>query len=334
MPLISDTDICPWAPGCDLDALRARAELLSVLRAFFQARDVMEVETPVLGSTTTPDPNIESVVVAATDRSENPGTNLNPNPRYYLQVSPEFFMKRLLAAGSGAIYQISKAFRAGEAGAMHNPEFTLLEWYRPGFDHHGLMDEVEALVTQVLGAACFERLSYAEVFRAALDVDPLRATDEEIFQVASQRCDDGLAGNLDRDQCLDLLMSTVVQPEFATRRVFVYDFPASQASLARLRPGYPPVAERFELYVDAIELANGFHELRDAHEQRARFEAERSKRSRKGLDVPPLDEHLLAALESGLPTCAGVALGVDRLLLLKLGLRQLDKVLAFAQQRL
>ncbi len=240
-------------------------------------------------------------------------------------------MKRLLAAGSGPIYQICKAFRDGEAGRWHNPEFSLLEWYRPGYDHRRLMDEVDELVRGLLDRPPAVRITYAEAFTQGVGVDPFAASDATL---ASRAVALGLSADiikgLDRNGRLDFLFSHGVQPALAgLGSVFVYDYPASQAALARIRPDNPLVAERFELLVDGVELANGYHELTDPGEQRRRFEDELVTRRLRGLMVPPLDEHLLAALAHGLPDCAGVAVGVDRLVMLAAGVTDIREVLAF-----
>lgn len=241
-------------------------------------------------------------------------------------------MKRLLAAGSGSIYQLGKVFRNGEAGRRHNPEFTLLEWYRPGFDLHALMDEMDALMASLLGTPAAERLSYAEAFIRYAGIDPHAATAAELQRIASvEKFSESLslAGD-DRDGWLDLLLTHLVEPHLGKERpIFIFDYPPSQAALARIRPGNPPVAERFELYIDGIELANGYHELGDAREQRYRFEADRARRRDARLSDVPVDERLLAALEHGLPDCSGVALGVDRVLMIAAQARALDEVMAF-----
>lgn len=309
-----------WRPGASIESVRARARLLNELRAFFAARDILEVETPLLGRATVTDPNVASL-----------STRLSGEPReLYLQTSPEYAMKRLLAAGSGSIFQICKAFRDGEHGRLHSPEFTLLEWYRPGFDHHALMDEVDRLVQAILGTTVAHRLSYSEAFRTTLELDPHTVSTEALRgRVSKLGLAESTGQELERDACLELLMSVEVQPALGKGAVFVYDFPASQASLARLREGAPPVAERFELFVDGIELANGFAELTDVREQASRFEADLKRRRERGLVAIPLDRRLLAALSQGLPECAGVALGVDRLLLLATNAQELERVLLF-----
>ncbi|HPF59283.1 MAG TPA: EF-P lysine aminoacylase EpmA [Candidatus Competibacteraceae bacterium] len=317
------------APPTPLPILRLRAELLARTRAFFAARDVLEVETPMLSAAATTDPHLASF---ATQYS-GPGS-CHGQP-FYLHTSPEFPMKRLLAAGSGCIYQIARVFRDGEAGRRHNPEFTLLEWYRVGFDHHQLMAEAAELASVLLAdrvpLAKPEWRSYRELF-TPLGLDPHRVTVAGLAACA-ERCGVPVPPGMpleDTDPWLDLLLTHCIEPHLGQGRLcFVYDYPASQAALARLRPGDPPVGERFELYLNGIELANGFHELGDAVEQRRRFEAENAVRRAQGLPVMPIDENLLAALETGLPDCAGVALGFDRLVMLAAGRNSLAEVLAF-----
>ncbi len=242
-------------------------------------------------------------------------------------------MKRLLAAGCGPIYQICRVFRDGELGSRHNPEFTLLEWYRPGFDHQALMGEVTALVHRLLPASLTEeRLSYAEAFQRFLCIDPHSAGCEALRQCA---INNGICGARElelefRDGWLDLLLSHLIEPELGRGRItYLYDYPASQAALSRIRQAPSPVAERFELYLEGMEIANGFHELADKTEQQSRFEADNAARTAQGLAPVEMDRHLLAALESGLPDCAGVALGIDRLLMVITGHRDIREVLAF-----
>ncbi len=307
------------------DRLRARAELLRRVRRFFDARGVMEVCTPVLSRAAGTDPAIEPL------RTRYTGPQYPEGLELYLQTSPEFPMKRLLAEGSGPIYQLAQVFRDGEYGSRHNPEFSMLEWYRPGFDHHQLMDEVAELVTICLEERLDEeKIAYVDLFLEHLGIHPLDADLAELRAAASQR---GLEaeGVSDRDEWLDLFMSLVIGPRLGRDKLtFVYDYPASQASLARLNPRDSRLASRFELYFRGVELANGFHELTDAVEQRRRFEEDNRKRERRRQRRLPLDENLLAAMESGLPDCAGVALGLDRLLMLSLNASCLDDVLSFS----
>jgi len=319
-----------WRPSATLEALQQRAELLTRLRRYFAGQGVLEVETSLLSAAGNPDPHIPSFTTA-------PGPDGEVSR--YLNTSPEFAMKRLLAAGTGPIYQGCKAFRRGEQGKHHNPEFTLLEWYRPGFDHLRLMDEVETLVRELaegfrdLGST--ERLSYRACFLQHLHIEPLTASVSALKSCAeaqlgavSGRADD------DRDGGLDLLLSLCIQPHLGKDKLtFIYDYPASQAALARIRADEPPVAERFELFIDGIELANGFHELQDAQEQHARFEADLARRQAENLEPVALDERFIKALEIGLPACAGVALGLDRLQLVLTGCEQISEVLAFSYER-
>ncbi len=329
----SDKD---WRPSASREVMQKRAELLSRIRHYFAENGALEVETPLLTSATTPDPNIPSFSTAV----DNAGESSRYHSCRYFSTSPEFAMKRLLAAGSGPIYQICKAFRQGEQGKLHNPEFTLLEWYRPGFNHHRLMDEMATLVKVLAeGYRTFEseeRLTYGECFQRYLDIDPHVADVPRLKACAQQQgleINSGLA-EMDRDGWLDLLMSHCIQPNLGQNRLsFVYDYPASQAALAKIRPGSPPMAERFELFMDGVELANGFHELQDAAEQRARFEEELLRRQGSGLEDVAMDEYLLAALEAGLPECAGVAMGLDRLLLVLTGTSRLEEVLTFPYDR-
>lgn len=309
-----------WRPSASLETLRQRAGLLRRIRAFFEVREVLEVETPVLSRAATVDPQIDSFIT---------------QDGRWLQTSPEFAMKRLLAAGSGPIWQLARVFRVDESGRHHNAEFTLLEWYRPGWDHQQLIDECDALL-QSLGAAsaaCM-RLSYREAFLQHAKVDPWQAPltslrgalPASVRELALPVGDEGQQ----RDFLLDLLMSHVVGPQLGQDVPLVlYDFPASQAALARIRADDPPVAERFEIFWRGIELANGFYELTDAGEQRRRFEADQARRAADGRTVPPYDKALIAALEHGLPNCAGVAIGIDRLLMLLLERSTIGEVLAF-----
>jgi lysyl-tRNA synthetase class 2 len=312
-----------WRPTASLTNLRRRALMLARVREFFAERGVLEVETPVLSAGCITDPQIESL---STGIAGLPG-------RFYLSTSPEFAMKRLLAAGSGDIYQVCKVFRDAERGRWHNPEFTLLEWYRLGFDDAALMTELEALLARVLAPgrrlAPAERLTYAQALERHAGVDAHGASELELER-AALRQGIGCPPALDRDGKLDLLMGLVVGPRLGRERpCFICDYPASQASLARLKAGMPPVAARFELYLDGIELANGFHELGEAGEQRARFAHDLEVRRARGQALPPADERLLAALAAGMPDCAGVAVGFDRLVAVDLNAPGLSQAMAF-----
>ena len=311
-----DTD---WQPTAALETLRLRAELLARIRGFFDSRGVLEVETPVLGHATVTDPYIESV--RAGD--------------LFLQTSPEYAMKRLLAAGSGPIFQICKAFRAEESGSRHNPEFTMLEWYRPGFDHHDLMDEVDLLLNAVVGTGDAERETYEALFQRHVGANPHSADAAELERAASAlSVSVASSSSLSREDWLNLLMAHVIEPQLGEKApVFVYDYPVDLAALARIRPGEPPVAERFEVYFRGTELANGYHELTDAREQRERFKRDLEKRRALGVDDVEPDERLLAALEAGVPASAGVALGLDRLVMVAASARSLRDVLSFPSDR-
>ncbi len=322
-----DLDHANWRPAASMEMIRSRAQLLAKIRAYFEQTDAVEVETPVCSFYAATDPAIESFQLAYT------GPGFSSPQSLYLQTSPEFPMKRLLAAGSGAIYQICKAFRDGESGRQHNPEFTLLEWYRPGFNHHQLMGDVAGLVNSVLPEPRkVECLSYGEIFKRHLNIDPHHATQRELQQCARQH-NIADAERLDlplKDGWLDLLLTHCIEPQLGKNCLsFLYDYPASQASLARISAGSPPLAERFELYMEGMELANGFHELKCADEQRQRFNNDLEKRGERGLPAVPMDENLLAAISVGLPDCAGVALGVDRLLMQVTGAADIDHVLTF-----
>jgi lysyl-tRNA synthetase class 2 len=312
-----------WRPTATLSALRHRAALLAAAREFFAERGVLEVETPILSAAAVSDPQIESLTTQVAGL---------PAPRY-LCTSPEYAMKRLLAAGSGDIFQICKVFRDAERGRWHNPEFTLIEWYRLGYDDSALMNEVESLVGCLVAPfrrlEPAERLSYSEALQRHAGVDAQGSSDAELTDAAARH---GVVcqAELDRDAKLDLLMGMVVGPRLGVERpCFVCDYPASQAALARLKRGTPPVAARFELYLGGVELANGFHELADGVAQRARFSQDLAHRRARGQREPPLDENLLAALAAGLPDCAGVALGLDRLAAIALGAPRLGDVMAF-----
>lgn len=320
---MQDGPVSDWLPGVSRDVLRARAALLAQLRTFFAERDVCEVDTPVLGAFGVTDPHIECLMV------EPPG-----QPPRFLQSSPEFAMKRWLAAGSGDIYQLGKVFRAGEEGGRHNTEFTLLEWYRQGFSLGELMDEVRQLVTDVLGTRASVTHSYRDLFRDVLGLDPFVASTDDLAQCAKSHVDLATS-SLDRDDWLDLLMSHCVEPALRSEgMVFVRDYPPTQAALARCSgEGRDSVAERFELYVDGVEIANGYHELCDPAELRRRADADNARRRESGRAHRELDERLVAAMEAGLPDCSGVALGVDRLLMLQRGAQHIAQVLPFAGHR-
>jgi lysyl-tRNA synthetase class 2 len=313
-----------WLPTATRERLAQRAALLATVRQFFESRSVLEVDTPVLVNAAVTDVNLRPVELTLGDR------------RLFLQTSPEYAMKRLLAAGLGNVYQLCKVVRGDERSRLHNPEFTMLEWYRVGLDMASLIGEVaallDALVIRTGGTARpLRRVSYREVFQATLQIDPLEAPTASLVQIAVAHglTRDNLA-DLGRDEVLDFLMGVVIGPTLGRGEwLALTHYPASQAALAQLDPKDPRVALRFEIYADGIELANGFQELADAREQRARFLADNAARAAQGLPQMPIDEALLAALEAGLPACSGVALGFDRAVMIAVGAKRIDEVVSF-----
>jgi len=312
-----------WRPGASRHAMEERARLLAGIRAFFSARKVLEVETPVMSRAGNSDPNIQSICTDSLRRK-------------YLRTSPEYAMKRLLASGLGDIFELGRVFRAGEKGQHHNPEFTLLEWYRLGMNYLELASEVIELVRSC-GNPEFrdwpeQRISYRDLFRQHTGVDPFQCDETELSNCAAEHGITALP--MAQQEWLDLIMAGVIQPalpgEYFT---IVHDFPPEQAALARIRPGDPALAERFELYLGQMELANGYQELTDADEQLRRFERENRLRTIRGEEAVPIDARLVAALSHGMPECSGVALGVDRLLMSILKLERIDAVLAFSADR-
>ena len=312
-----------WRPRASMETLRLRAALVASIREFFAQRNVLEVETPALSTAGCTDPNLESVTALVRALGDRP---------HYLATSPEYAMKRLLAAGSGNIFQLCRVYRDGELGRWHQPEFTLLEWYRVGWDELTLMTEVDGLLTSLLAPhrprSSTIRLSYHEAFHRYLDIDP----GEDSGAISNCLRDRGVIvpQSLDHDGLLDLALSTVIAPRFDPDSItFIFDYPASQAALARIKTTSPPVAARFEAFSGGLELANGYFELTDANEQQSRFEAEQERRRKASLPVPPVDEELLAALAHGLPACSGVAVGVDRLVAVAAGLNDVAVTISF-----
>ncbi len=309
-----------WRPSASNDALIKRARLLAQVRDFFALRRVLEVDLPVLGESTVSDPHLDSLCADA--------------PRRYLQTSPEYFMKRLLATGCGPIYSISKAFRAGDRGHRHNPEFTLLEWYRPGWDENQLMEELADLLLNVgcashRGAQC---VSYRDIFLATVNLDPHQANLDDLAELAGDIAQRDMSDE-GRATCLDVIFSFEIEARLPPGLVFVQDYPACMSALAQLGVDDQgvTVARRFEVFIDRTELANGYFELLDAGEQRRRFKEDNLRRRAMGKPEIPADEKLLAALEAGLPSCAGVALGVDRLLMHLVGAQHIAEVIAFVE---
>lgn len=317
-----------WRPAADFRQLRQRARLLADIRLFFAQRDVLEVETPLLCRATGTDPHLDFFAT----QFHSPPNNLT----LFLQTSPEFAMKRLLAAGSGSIYQICKAFRNGEAGRFHNPEFTILEWYRVGFDLQQLMTETAelllSLLSETMPSLSVRQIGYQQLFREMTGLEALnfqRAAYRD-FAYAHQLAEaDGVCGD-DHALWLDFLFSHCVQTAMPEQVIFlVHGYPAIQSSLARLHPQDPRISQRFEVFINGIELGNGFFELNDVAEQTARFEREISHRQQQGLPAVAKDQLFLHALQAGLPDCSGIAIGLDRLLMLASGCESITQVLAF-----
>lgn len=309
-----------WQASAPLANLRRRAEIVARIRCHFAAEGLLEVDTPQLCPATVTDPHLQSIEVAGYG---------------YLQTSPEYAMKRLLAGGSGSIWQIAHVFRGNESGRRHNPEFSMLEWYRVGCTPEQLMAEVATIARLALGDVGCVSHRYRDLFRQHVGLDPLTCSTEALRQAAQARLDPAF-DDADRDTWLELLMSQAIEPHLGRDELcFVIDYPPSQAALARLRSDRDgqPVAARFELYFRGVELANGYHELLDAGEQRRRFAADLQRRSELGLPAVPIDEEFLAAIDSGLPDCSGVALGLDRLVMLAVDAGSLQEVLSFPCRR-
>ena len=309
----------------DIEIIKGRARIVSDVRHFFSQRHVLEVDTPILSRAAPTAPYLESfktefIPMGSIDKAS-----------YYLQTSPEFAMKVLLAGGSGSIYQIAKVFRNGERGRLHSPEFTMLEWYRPELNLEELMDEVAALLQTITSYSESVRFSYKEVFSQYLNINVLVCSKDELQKLAIKKLP-SFSGDfyLDRDGWLELLMSQVIEPELASLKkpVFIYNFPASQAQLAKVKLDNDgeQVAARFEVYAGGLEVANGYDELLDAKELRKRFEYDNQQRLKLGKAEMPIDEKLLAAMDLGLPPCTGVALGLDRLLMLAMNKESIDCV--------
>lgn len=314
-----------WRPYADKRLIKLRAETYIKIRQFMAERNIMEVETPVLSHATATDMQLNSF------RSEYSSPQSNSGKILYLQTSPEYAMKRLLASGTGAIYQISRVFRNEEQGKYHNPEFTMLEWYQPGYGHHQLMQELEILLNLFAMNHC-EKISYGEIFLEHTGLDPHTCDTNELKSMAQQH---GLSSTIEeRSVLLDFIFSDKITSTLGdTRPLFVYDYPACQSALAKLSNTTPKVAERFELFINGMEIANGFHELTDADEQLARFEQDLTLRKKENRPDLPIDHLFLDALKQGLPDCAGVAVGIDRLLMVMTGINDICEVLGFPIER-
>ena len=303
-----------WRPTASLQSLQRRAKILSGLRQFFAEREILEVEVPLLSAAGGTDLNIELLKIEGENR--------------WLASSPEFPLKRLVAAGYGDVYALQKVFRKGESGRRHNSEFTMLEWYRVGFDECQLMDEVEALCQRILNMPTASRVSYQTLFVDSINVDPFAASDVELAELGAK-----LSGleplSLDRDGWLDIIFSHAIEPTLK-KPVFIFDFPASQSALAQTASrDYGQVARRFELVFGGVELANGYFELTDAAEQQQRFERELALRVQQDKPMVVIDQHLIAALNAPIPSCAGVAMGVDRICMLAENTQTLAEVISF-----
>lgn len=312
-----------WRPGASRSAVEARARLLGDIRSWFLDRNVLEVETPILSRAGNSDPNIL-------------GFSTENTPKRFLRTSPEYSMKRMIAAGFRDIYELGRVFRAGEKGRCHNPEFTLLEWYRHHWNYLDLATEVSELI-RFCGHGQFDewpeqRWTYRDIFLSHTGLDPFHCTETDLSEAAAER---GIqAGPLGQQQWLDLLLAQVIEPNLPGETITViHDFLPEQAALARIRQDNPPIAERFEVYLGQMELANGYQELTDSNEQLERFDRETKYREARGEEIPPTDLRLIRALQHGLPDCSGVALGVDRLLMSLLKLDHIDAVLAFSTGR-
>lgn len=313
-----------WRPTADIAALKLRAKILASIRDFFTQKNILEVETPLMCSAAVTDPFLEALSIQYHHKT------------WYLQTSPEYAMKRLLCADSGSIYQICKAFRSDEMGKHHHPEFTMLEWYHIGFDHHDLMLEMDEFLQYVIHTKPAKKLSYQRLFEQYININPHSIADEELKMIAQTSCGITPDHQLDRDDYLNLLLTHLIEPKLKSelesdknQPVFIFDYPASQAALAKIRQDATPVAERFEVYIQGIELANGYHELTDVVEQKKRFNQDSEKRKKLNYPIVPIDNYLLSAMESGLPDCAGVALGIDRLIMIAAQKQNLSEVMAF-----
>ena len=318
-----------WQPSASIATLKNRAKIIAKIRDFFEKRQVMEVETPTLSQATVTDVHLHTFDTTFV------GPGFADGKQLYMQTSPEFHMKRLLCAGSGAIYQMSKAFRNEESGRHHNPEFTMLEWYQPNYDHMTLIDEVDELLQAVLNTQRCNVITYQQLFIQYLKFDPLSADIETVRKVAlPYEFGDFVATESNKDTLLQCLFCFVIEPQIGLEKpIAVYNFPASQAALAQLDSDDKRVARRFEFYYQGIELANGFHELQDANEQLERFKQDNKERLKEGLTEQPIDYRLIEALAHGLPNCAGVALGIDRLIMLALQQKHIRDVISFDVSR-
>ncbi|AOW76959.1 poxB regulator PoxA [Colwellia sp. PAMC 20917] len=315
------------------EVAKSRGNVINAIRDFFKNKNVIEVETPSLSMGTVTDPYLDAF---STQYNYLDNSDIDQSQQLYLQTSPEFHMKRLLASGYGCIFQICKAFRHEDSGRYHNPEFTLLEWYRIGFDQHDLMAEVDELLSTVVKSPKSEKISYQNLFIKFVSIDPLTATFNQLYEVIELhgKAADWLYESDDCDLLLQFIFSEIIEKNIGlSRPCFVYNFPIAQASLAKECVEDKRVAQRFECYFKGVELANGFNELTDADIQITRFEQDNSKRQQLGLVTKNIDENFIKALQSGLPQCAGVALGIDRLMMIALKKSAIEDVISFPIER-
>jgi len=321
-----------WQPSGSIDSIVKRAQILSKIRNYFANQNVLEVETPTISPSTVTDVHLEAMTTIHTNPQSVEKTHL------FLQTSPEYYMKRMLSAGFPSIYQITKCFRDDEVGRFHNPEFTMLEWYRLDYSMHELIEDVDSILKLVLDTPVCHKISYRELFAMHLDLDIKNDSDLKLVSICKQCGFENIVptefketlSQTQRNMLLQLLFCEEIESKIGLERpVAVTHFPASQASLAKIDPVDPWLSLRFEIYYKGIELANGFEELTDVKEQKARFTADNEQRKESGLEVKPEDTKFLDALEFGLPACSGVALGIDRLIMLALGKKHISEVLTF-----
>lgn len=316
-----------WQPTATVENLRLRAQLIQKIRNFFQARNILEVETPQLAQYGVTDPYMPLI------QADNPLDK--SHDQWFLQSSPEYAMKRLLSADSGSIFQICKAYRHGEVSRRHNPEFSMLEWYRIGFDDQQLMQEINDLLKELFNVDCIQK-TYGEVFQDYLNINPYHASINELINCCKQHLDFQMSSD-NRDDWLNLLIAEVIEPQLPKETpCFITNYPASQAALAKIaycKNFNTPVAKRFELFWQGIELANGYHELTDYHELKQRLEQEEKTRTHLGHNKSKTDTYLIAAQQHGLPECAGVALGLDRLIMIACNAKSINEVISFSSDR-
>lgn len=326
------TSLNQWQPSGSIDSIAKRAQILSKIRGYFVNQNVLEVETPTIAPSTVTDVHLEAMKTIHTNPQSIIKTHL------FLQTSPEYYMKRMLSAGFPSIYQITKCFRDDEVGRFHNPEFTMLEWYRLNFTMNKLIDDVDGILKLVLDTPVCDKISYSDLFVTHLDLDIKNDSDLKVVSICKQRGFENIVpsefketlSELERNMLLQLLFCEEIESKIGLERpIAVTHFPASQASLAKIDPDDPWLSLRFEIYYKGIELANGFEELTDAKEQKARFISDNEQRKESGLELKPEDTKFLDALEFGLPACSGVALGIDRLIMLALGKKHISEVLTF-----